>query len=95
MEQCNISYPLEIVRLGCHINIVGSGTGLSAALCVPDNDLTIEWQNLMLNHRNATLAPQARQARASAENLNYVTLAPHARQAGQSGNFELLAESLV
>ena len=35
-----------------------------------------------------TLAPQARQARASGENLGYVTLAPQA-------NFELLAESLV
>ena len=71
MEQCNISYPLEIVRLGCHINIVGSGTGLSAALCVPDNDHTIEWRNLnLLRHHNATLTPQARQARASSEIFN-------------------------
>ena len=40
----------------------------------------------------ATLAPQARQARASGENLNYGTLATQARQ--PRGNFELLAESL-
>ena len=44
------------------------------------NDLTIGWKNLnSLSHRNATLVPQARQARASGENLNYVTLAPYAR----------------
>ena len=36
------------------------------------NDLTIGWQNLnLLSHPNATLAPQAR---ASSDNLNYVTL---------------------
>ena len=40
------------------------------------NDLTIGWQNLNpLSRPNATLAPQARKARASGENLNYVTLA--------------------
>ena len=33
---------------------------------------------------NATLAPQARQAKASGENLNYVTLASQARQARPS-----------
>ena len=50
------------------------------------NDLTIGWQGLnLLSHPNATLAPQARQARASGENLNYVTLAPQARQARPSG----------
>ena len=39
------------------------------------NDLTIGWQNSNpLSHPNATLAPQARQARASGKNLNYVTL---------------------
>ena len=39
------------------------------------NDHTIGWQKLnTLSHSNATLAPQARQARASAENLNYMTL---------------------
>ena len=38
-----------------------------------------------LSHSNATLALQARQARASGENLNYVTLAPQARQARASG----------
>ena len=33
---------------------------------VAANDLTIGWQNLNpLSHTNATLAPQARQARAS------------------------------
>ena len=33
------------------------------------NDLTTGWQNLdMLSHHNATLAPQARQARDSGEN---------------------------
>ena len=52
------------------------------------NDLPIGWQNLnTLSHPNATLAPQARQARASGKNLNYVTLAPKV-------SFELLAESL-
>ena len=41
------------------------------------NDLTIGWQNLnLLSHTNATLAPQARQAKASGENLNYMTLLP-------------------
>ena len=41
------------------------------------NDLTIGWQNVnLLSHPNATLALQARQLRASVENLNYVTLAP-------------------
>ena len=40
----------------------------------------------MLSHPiNAILAPQARQARASGENLNYVTLAPQARQVRLSG----------
>ena len=43
------------------------------------NDLTIGWQILNpLSHPNATLASQARQARASVENLNYMTLAPQA-----------------
>ena len=50
------------------------------------NDLTIGWQKLNpLYHPNATLAPQERQARASGENLNYVTLVPQARQARPSG----------
>ena len=40
------------------------------------NDLTIGWKNLnLLSCPNATLAPQARQARASGENLNYMKLA--------------------
>ena len=55
------------------------------------NDLTTGCQKLNpLSHPNTTLAPQARQARASGENLKYVTLAPQARP-----NFELLAELLV
>ena len=58
---------------------------LSQQLLPDDNDLTIGWQNLnLLSHPNATLAPQARQARASGESLNYVTLAPQARQVKQA-----------
>ena len=46
----------------------------------------IGWQNLNpLSHPNATQATQAKQARASGENLNYATLAPQARQARPSG----------
>ena len=45
------------------------------------NDHDIGWQNLnQLSHPSATLSPQARQARASGENLNYETLAPQVRQ---------------
>ena len=56
------------------------------ALSSQANDLTIRWQNLNpLSQPNATLAPQARQAKASGENLNYMTLAPQARQARPSG----------
>ena len=37
------------------------------------NDLSIGWQNLnLLSHPNETLAPQARQAGASGENLKYL-----------------------
>ena len=54
----------------------------------------IGWQNLnLLSYPSATLEPQARQARAIGEILNYVTLAPQARQARQWWNFELLTES--
>ena len=54
------------------------------------NNLTIGWQNLNpLNHPNATLAPQAWQARASGENLNYITLAPQARPSGENLNYSL------
>ena len=43
------------------------------------NDLTVGWKNLNpLSHPNATVVPQIRQARASGENLNYVTLTPQA-----------------
>ena len=53
------------------------------------NDLTIGWQNLNpLSHHNPTLAPQAR---ASGENLNYVTLAPQARASGENLNYVTLA----
>ena len=59
---------------------------LAATMRPPANDLTIGWQNLnSLSHPNATLAPQARQVRATVENLNYMTLAPQARQARSSG----------
>ena len=55
-------------------------------------DLTVGWQNLNpLSHPTATLAPQARQAKASGEILNYMT---QAQQARLSGEIELLAESL-
>ena len=37
----------------------------------------------------ATLAPQAKQARASGENLNYMTLAPQARPSGEMMNYSL------
>ena len=54
------------------------------------NDLTIGWQNLnLLSHLNATLAPQARQPRASGENLNHPTLAPQARPSGEILNYLL------
>ena len=43
------------------------------------------WQNLyLLSH---PLAPQAKQARASGENLNYVTLVPQARPSGEILNY--------
>ena len=49
------------------------------------NDLTIGWQNLNpLSHPNATLVPQARQARPSGENLNY----------SLSGQSDILVRSL-
>ena len=51
--------------------------------CDCSNDLTIGCQKLNpLSHPKATLVPQAR---ASSENLNYMTLAPQARQARASG----------
>ena len=51
------------------------------------NDHTIGWQQLnLLGQPKATLAPQASQAGAGRENLNYETLAPpQARQARTSG----------
>ena len=54
------------------------------------DNLTIGWQKLnLLSHPNATLAQQARQARASGEFLNYVTLAPKARQSSEILNYLL------
>ena len=55
------------------------------------NDHTVGWQNL--NLLSATLALQARQARASGENLNYVTLAPQARPSGSILNYLLSRKS--
>ena len=46
----------------------------------------------LLSQPNATLAPQARQAKASGENLNYVALALQTKQARPSG--EILNYSL-
>ena len=43
----------------------------------------------LLSHPYATLAPQARQARNSGENLNYLTLAPQARLSGEILNYLL------
>ena len=69
--------------LGKHLRI----SLLNTILC---NDLTIGWQNSNpLSHPNATRMPQARQARASGENLNYVTLAPQARPSGKILNYLL------
>ena len=66
-------------------NVITTTTETSQA-----NDLTVGWQNLNpLSHPNATLAPQARQARASGENLNYVTPAPQARPSGEILNYSL------
>ena len=45
------------------------------------NDHNIGWQNSNpLSQPNVTLAPQARQAKASGENLNYMTLVPQEEQ---------------
>ena len=44
---------------------------------------------LLLSHPDATLAPQARQARVSGENLNNMTLAPQVRQASEILNYSL------
>ena len=54
------------------------------------NDLTIGWQNLnSLRQPNETLAPKARQAMDSCENLNYMKLAPQARASGEILNYLL------
>ena len=52
-----------------HVNVHNNKLGRKSVLL---NDHTIGWQNLNpLSHPNATLAPQARQARPSGEILNY------------------------
>ena len=57
---------------------------------VLSNDITVGWQNLnLLSHPHATLAPQIRQARASGENLNYMTLVQQARPSGENLNYLL------
>ena len=57
---------------------------------VSSNELTIGWQKLNpLSHPNATLAPQARQARASGEKFERLTLAPQARPSGEILNYLL------
>ena len=54
------------------------------------NDLTIGWQKLnQLSHPNATIASQARQARPSGENLNYMTIAPQVRPSSEILNYLL------
>ena len=58
------------------------------------NDHTTEGLNLnLLSHPNATLEPQARQVRASDENLNYVILVPQARPSGEILNYLLSCQS--
>ena len=60
------------------------------SLILQTNDLTIGWQNSNpQSHTNTTLASQARQARASGENLNYMTLALQARPSGKVLNYLL------
>ena len=50
----------------------------------------IGWQNSnLLSHPIATVAPQARQAKASGEILNYMTLAPQARPSVENLNYLL------
>ena len=52
------------------------------------NDLTIGWQNINpLSHPSATVVPQIRQARASGENLNYMTLVHKQGKQGQVVKF--------
>ena len=66
---------------------ISQNYSLFSVLCSDD---TIGYQILnLLSQPNATLAPQARQARASGENLNYVTLAPQARTSGEILNYLL------
>ena len=57
---------------------------------VSGNDHTVGWQNLnSLRQPNETLAPKARQAMDSCENLNYMKLAPQARASGEILNYLL------
>ena len=75
---------------GCHINPAVTAGLITGAKVGLDNHMYVGWQNLNpLSHLNATLAPQARQARASGENLNYMTLAPQVRPSGEILNYLL------
>ena len=52
------------------------------------NDITVEWKILNpLSHTNATLVPQARQARSSGENLNMLHLCYTQGKQGQVVKF--------
>ena len=64
---------------------ISQNYSLFSVLCSDD---TIGYQILnLLSQPNATLAPQARQARASGENLNYVTPALQARPSDEILNY--------
>jgi len=61
---------LLVTKQGAYLNIRESEIII---LTLQPNDHTIGWQNLnLLSHANATLAQQARQARASGENMNFL-----------------------
>ena len=65
----------EACILAAPFRSIWNGPFVCLILCICCNDLTIGWQNLnLLSYPNATLVLQARQARASGENLNYMTL---------------------
>ena len=82
-KHCSVQHNYQTFKLRIDHQIVKAATKLSEkeetnweTQDVRD-DFTIGWQNLNLHsHTDATLAPQARQARASNENLNCTTLAP-------------------
>ena len=73
-----------------HVKHTSSSHNCHIQICEAYNDLTIGWQNLnLLSHPNATLAPQARQARASGENFNYMRQVTQARPIGEILNYSL------